>query len=73
MKPRTIRLEAKTARGRQLIREWGDVWTILRLDNVAFAKGQHALVAPDSLLEGESRDRASRWVKIHNDKNFFII
>lgn len=73
MKPNTVRLEAKTAKGRQIIKEWGDIWTILRVDNVAFAKGQHALVAPDSLLEGDSRDRASRWVKIRNDKHFFLI
>ena len=73
MKPRQVRLEAKTARGRQILKEWGDRWEVIRVDQVAFAEGQHAFVAPVSFLEGESRNRATRWVKLRGDKNFDLI
>jgi hypothetical protein len=70
---REIRLIPKNARARQIIKEWGDCWEVIRVDNVAFDEGQHALVAPVSLLEGESRDRAARWVKLQGDKKFDLI
>jgi hypothetical protein len=66
-------LEPKTARARQIVREWGDHWEILRVDNVAFAEGQHALVGPVTFLEGESYQKATRWVKLRGDKSFSII
>jgi hypothetical protein len=70
---REIRLIPKTARARQIIKEWGDRWEIVRIDNVAFAEGRHALVTPISLLEGDMREQASRWVKLKNAKDFEII
>lgn len=70
---RKIRLIPKTARARQIVKEWGELWEVIRVDNVAFAEGQHVLVAPVSFLEGESRDKASRWVKLHGAKDFDLI
>ena len=70
MKPRLIKLTAKTRKGKNRIREAGtDVWEITKgPQHVHFNKGLWVLITPDN----GNRDH-SRWVSFSSpDENFFF-
>lgn len=67
-----IRLKAKTNKGKTIIKQYGDVWYVLkRKDRVEFSneKGPWLFIDidPNSYLS-----TISRWVNVNNDPNFEV-
>ena len=71
---KTIRLKGKTMKGKNRIREHGDMWNVLaETDTVLFAPsstGPFLFIAPPGK---DQNDKSSRWIKSANDLDFEII
>lgn len=67
-----MKLEAKTAKGKQLIKKFGDEWDVLATSPVSFAPNIWWLMSPAN-LDGREAEAAARWVNPSVDKNFSII
>ena len=69
-----IKLKGITQKGKNRIKEHGDVWVVLaETPTVLFSpqsKGQWLFVAPPGC--GQS-DKASRWVNADGDENFIVL
>ena len=70
---KTIRLKGKTMKGKNRVREHGDLWNVLaETDHVLFApssKGPWLFVAP---VGKNQDDKASRWIHGLTDLDFEI-
>ena len=71
---KTIRLKGKTMKGKNRIREHGEMWNVLaETDTVLFApgsKGPWLFAAP---VGKNQNDKSSRWIKSVNDLDFDIV
>ena len=71
---KTIRLKGKTQKGKNRVREHGEMWTVLaETETVLFApssKGPWLFAAP---VGKNQDDKASRWIHGLNDLNFDVI
>ena len=70
---KTIRLKGKTQKGKNRVREHGEMWTVLAVtDHVLFSSdrtGPWLFVAP----EGKTQDdKASRWIHRLDDLDFIL-
>lgn len=65
--PMCVKLIPKTAKGKQRVKQYGDTGKVCCLaESVSFSseKGPWLLV--------EAADPSSRWVNLHNDKDFSV-
>lgn len=70
---RDIRLRGKSAKGKNRIREHGELWTVFaETDKVLFnpQPGQWLFVAPSGKNQD---DKSSRWIHADNDLDFDVI
>ena len=71
---KTIRLKGKTMKGKNRVREHGDMWTVLaETETVLFApssKGPWLFAAP---VGKNQDDKASRWIHSLTDLDFEIV
>jgi hypothetical protein len=68
---KTIRLKGKTQKGRNRVREHGEMWSVFaETDKVLFSvsrKGPWLFISP----EGKTQDhKASRWIHGADDEDF---
>ena len=71
---RTIKLKGISQKGKNRVREQGDMWTVLaETETVLFApssKGPWLFAAP---VGKNQDDKSSRWIKSVDDLDFIII
>jgi hypothetical protein len=60
-----LRLIGVSKRGKQKIKEHGEEYKFIRLDDVQFAPGKHILV--ESLKDGQRR-----WIREKDDPDFIM-
>ena len=67
-----MKLEAKTAKGEQIIKRYGAEWSHLRNGEVFFAAGFWCLIEPTT-GDRRTKDHARRWVHPTEDKHFKVV
>lgn len=66
-----IRLKGKTAKGKNRVREWGDLWWITAGPRpVQFADGLHVAILAQKDFK---MDKTFRWIRLQGDIDFDII
>lgn len=63
-----MKLRARSARGKQLIKDYGDEWKITHTSPVQFARGLHWFITPAN--EGVSH---TRWMHPKGDKHLEVV
>lgn len=71
---KNIQLKGLSQRGKNRIREHGNVWTVLaETDHVLFSPNDSSLWLFIVPIGGSQNDKASRWIRFENDKDFTIV
>ena len=69
-----MKLKAKSARGKQLLKQWGAEWEIIRKSPTQFSEGIWWYIAPSNKARGviSSSPDACRWMHPYDDKHLEI-
>jgi len=67
-----VKLKAKSARGKQLIKQWGPEWEIIKKGPTSFGKGIMWYITPNTLNLTDDAHPGSRWMHPYDDKHLEI-